>query len=952
MKMESWSDQVWDLVVWGGGYAGLGAALSSRALGQSVLWIDSLGVLLPETSWGFCRREGPCDDPLYQEWARTLTSKTPHMRLGGEGAIGEIAAHRVCQDRGIHLLFYVWLESAQGDGEQVSSVTVVSKAGRHQIHSHRWVDATENHELVTLLQNQCQSKPLHRNSYLFFRRESWGSGAILEKPFLTDEGCTVAEVEAGWTNERAFSLSENLPKTQSHRSSWIRALPQIRDALGSFSKGAVVSHLSFIPVQKYAPVLFPSEFPTNVAAASSLLDLSPSENCPARFESGVRATRHLFSLPRPDLKKTNLERMYRKPQQSLAGEVCVAGLGTAGALAALASSRQGAQVYAFDTLPFPGGIGTAGGIHLYYFGVPGGLQNEVDQRIREVQPLFGSQDQIAGFHPVAKAAVLESMLETAGVKTLYRCFLNRSDYQSRALKKISVLDRSSETCITAQAWIDSTGDGDLCAMTGATYQQSSRKDGLSLAYTQSSGRFRYKNERLFHRIVNYDSGFVDSLSPQDLTRARVAGVLQHEQENYSLEERPTYLAPALGIRQGRHVATITTLQLRDLLEKRKFPDLIGLTGCHYDSHHTDAQFEDEEVVFWVWACRNWKERTAAEIPYGVIVPLDLDNVWVACRASGCTPDAHHSMRMQRDMQRLGEAAGIAASLAIRHRCHNQDVPILELQKLLRLSGALQQSGPSDSPFGYVSNAGGENKTPPSGSELLTKLASVYGPTMYQIYLRRDELYPAIAENVRSPEPSMSWKCACILAMWSDVKSVPRLLQAIENREYGFTPQEESEGRSPAKSLRFAPNWLVALVLVRRCPDRRVLPILEKLSHDSFLNLEARTSVLLTLAELARHDETHAETCTVLPRCVAKLLETDPPGRWASPQRYPSGESPSAANLDGIWYPKVREDFIWQLHWAAAWALIAAGLPYQPDAKRFLTDSRGPVRNAFAKLLIT
>ena len=37
----------------------------------------------------------------------------------------------------------------------------------------------------------------------------------------------------------------------------------------------------------------------------------------------------------------------------------------------------------------------------------------------------------------------------------------------------------------------------------------------------------------------------------------------------------------------------------------------------------------------------------------------------ACRAVGVSEEAHHSLRMQRDFQRIGEAAGYAASVMVK-----------------------------------------------------------------------------------------------------------------------------------------------------------------------------------------------------------------------------------------------------------------------------------------------
>lgn len=79
------------------------------------------------------------------------------------------------------------------------------------------------------------------------------------------------------------------------------------------------------------------------------------------------------------------------------------------------------------------------------------------------------------------------------------------------------------------------------------------------------------------------------------------------------------------------------------------------------------------------------------MPYGMIVPRDLDNVWLACRAIGVSPDAHHSCRMQRDIQRIGEAAGNAAALAVKHQADARHIPIDQLHEALARTGAIDMN---------------------------------------------------------------------------------------------------------------------------------------------------------------------------------------------------------------------------------------------------------------------
>src|SRR4029079_7527902 len=74
-----------------------------------------------------------------------------------------------------------------------------------------------------------------------------------------------------------------------------------------------------------------------------------------------------------------------------------------------------------------------------------------------------------------------------------------------------------------------------------------------------------------------------------------------------------------------------------------------------------------------------------EIPYRVMIPKRLDGVIVPVAAS-TTHVAYSSIRMEPTWMALGQAAGVAAHLAIKHDVPPRKVPIKELQSILSGQG--------------------------------------------------------------------------------------------------------------------------------------------------------------------------------------------------------------------------------------------------------------------------
>src|SRR5262245_9053774 len=61
-------------------------------------------------------------------------------------------------------------------------------------------------------------------------------------------------------------------------------------------------------------------------------------------------------------------------------DVVVVGGGTGGAPAAIVAGQEGLKTAVIEPQSFLGGIGTGGGIHMYYHGLQTGVQHQIDER--------------------------------------------------------------------------------------------------------------------------------------------------------------------------------------------------------------------------------------------------------------------------------------------------------------------------------------------------------------------------------------------------------------------------------------------------------------------------------------------------------------------------------------------------------------------------------------------
>ncbi|MCK6490306.1 MAG: FAD-dependent oxidoreductase, partial [Planctomycetes bacterium] len=586
-------------------------------------------------------------------------------------------------------------------------------------------------------------------------------------------------------------------------------------------------------------------------------------------------------------------------------------------------------------LPFAGGIGSGGGIHMYYFGVRGGLQEEVDARVRACLPLFGPSSQIRCFHPDAKKAVLDGMLAEAGVQTLYGAQLVAARRAGRRIAEALVATPAGARRITARGWIDATGDGDLGAAAGCRFRYGRAGDGRLHAFTQSAGVTCMDKEKPHVEVVNFDSGFTDPDDVADLTRARHLGVLQHLRAQVDVCRRPTGISPALGLRQGRHLATDAVLGLEDLITRRRFADAIALTGAHYDNHALDYDLESDQALFWTWGCGGWSERIAGEIPYGALLPSDLDDTWIACRALGVSEEAHHCVRMQRDIQRIGEVAGLAAALA--QGGGSRAVDLAALQARLRDSGALpaQADDAEDhAGMGITTMSSACCRAAPAAGEPAAVLRDGSPTALWLLAHQTGEsASAALRAGLADADPALSFRAAALLAWRRDRAALPRLLEAVDGAEDGL----------PAGEVRVdqVPRWLAALALLRLVPDAQALPALARCAEKPGVPFRGRVATAVAAEALAA-------TGGAPPRALAALLHRLCShciiGAVGNPRRHPTRTT--HLHFTGDWYG-VAEDDTWVLFLVAARTLRRLGQPLPPAWLAFADDPRAGVRRAFA-----
>lgn len=425
-------------------------------------------------------------------------------------------------------------------------------------------------------------------------------------------------------------------------------------------------------------------------------------------------------------------------------DVCVVGAGSAGSTAAIAAARAGASVLLVDRLPFLGGTSTAVLDTFYGFYTPGsaarkvvgGIGDDVVRALRSLGPVIERPNTYGAGTGITYLAehlkvVWEDLVTSAGARVLLHALLQDVAVTGGRVSSVVLATRAGLGRVDARAFVDASGDADLCAFAGFGYETAGELDPAQtltttfrmanvdlerrravpkatlhqlMANAAGSGEYDLPRREGSDHITpidgvtatimtrldsfRHDAGgrIVNATDPWFLTEAEMAGRRQALEYVRFLRDRvPGYeraslvaLGTQVGVRETRRVHGDARLTRDDVLSARAFDDGIGLCGAPIEDHHSGADT--------VW--QYLPDGAAVGIPYRTLVVRDAANVLVAGRCFSATHHAHASVRSMAQCMAMGQAAGTAAAQAVDTGRDPRDIDVAALRARLRADGAI------------------------------------------------------------------------------------------------------------------------------------------------------------------------------------------------------------------------------------------------------------------------
>ena len=698
--------QLWcgDLVVVGGSLGGVAAALSARRAGRRVCLLEAGPTLGTELSAAWST--GLPDRPLCQAIRDDTASRGAPADRPVDVVLGTLAVDRLLLDAGVTVLVCARATRLVRDRRGfLAGVEVAGKSGRQVVRAPCVLDATAGQRLArrALGSSARPLRAVERRGYMVGLTVPAEGASWAVPSSLGVLGGRVEAVPAAWPGEAllrvrlaAAGLSETVLLGASLHAvtavvAWLRqhvaefAAATLVDVSPGLTEeaSAGAAALAVPPGLGLAVLPDTPDLAVRLDAAEGLgREAAAATRRLPRLDAAPRQclrTRELAAAPEQDLTVVRLAPALARLHEPC--DVVIAGYGTGGVFAALAAAERGVRAVVLDAAPVPGGIGSAGRIHSYYHGLRGGLQDRLDEAVTGGGSALAPK--VRGYHPVARAEVMTQALQHPCLEVCSGHTVFGVVREGTRVTGVLTAAADGYHVFPCQVAVDATGDGDLAAAAGAPMTLGRDGDGFPQPYSYTPSLMR--QGELGHH--NFDAGWVDPTDTLELSRAHLEGRAQVACRGpYTPERHYCTLASIIGLRESRFARGRVVLTFDDFLEGRGFPDTVCSAYAHHDNHAMDYAEESE------WSRRHvvmfglWRTLWHGDVPYRALLPRRLDNVLLACRALSVDHDLHQLLRMQRDMQVIGEICGVAAAEAAIQGIAPAALPVEELRPLLAARG--------------------------------------------------------------------------------------------------------------------------------------------------------------------------------------------------------------------------------------------------------------------------
>lgn len=417
-------------------------------------------------------------------------------------------------------------------------------------------------------------------------------------------------------------------------------------------------------------------------------------------------------------------------------DIVVVGGGFSGCAAAISAARQSNRVLLIEKANSLGGAANINLVNPFMrfsttvnnqpISLSRGIFEEILNELEKMGGLYNNKKTygVNIFNEEYLKLILNRMVIESGADILLRSYLTEVSKENGHIVSVRVANKSGYTDIKADIFIDCTGDADLAYLAGCPFRLGRESDNLCQPmtlcfrvgnvdvekynseiknrindlYAEYKERGLIKNPRedvlIFRNVVNnilhFNSTRIVKSDPTnvfDLTKAEIEAreqvfeLFNFLRDNFEAFKNSEliFTAPEIGVRESRMIDGEYILTKEDIVSCVKFEDSVAIGNYDIDIHNPEGSGTSHYY---------FNEGEYYSIPYRCLIPKGVDNMLVAGRCISVDHETQASIRIMPIVCCLGEAAGNAASVAIKEGLTPKKVDFKKIQALLRDNNAL------------------------------------------------------------------------------------------------------------------------------------------------------------------------------------------------------------------------------------------------------------------------
>jgi len=403
-------------------------------------------------------------------------------------------------------------------------------------------------------------------------------------------------------------------------------------------------------------------------------------------------------------------------------DVVIIGGGIAGVSAACSAAMAGASVILMERMAVTGGNATSGGVGAFC-GETSGQGEVFDQivsrleRFNAIAPYapYGEREARIFDHEILAVVLQEILLDRKIKLLLHTRFVDAVLTENGRIDACIICGNSGIEAVRGRQFIDCSGEAVLAHAAGFETMKGRTHDGVQLPMSMMFfvRHIRKMNERaevpdgIFEKMENSDDlpmvsvwpngegssaikikiPLGDSTNTESITeseiraRQKMMSVLKYYQKVEGRKWMLDHASPLIGIREGRRVVGEYILTVEDLRAGRKFDDAIARGVFYLDGHSPD---DDKRTYI---LPLDQMKVPPYQIPLRCLMVKNAHNLMVAGRCMSADQLALSSARVMTTCSMMGQAAGIAAVLAVKKDCAIRDLDYAEIRKAVCGLGA-------------------------------------------------------------------------------------------------------------------------------------------------------------------------------------------------------------------------------------------------------------------------